>query len=85
VERTAFEGWIAEELRRIEECLDGLIASSGVGRKDVDMVFLTGGSSFVPAVRAIFETRFGAEKIRTGEQFTSVARGLAVAARMRGL
>jgi hypothetical chaperone protein len=42
------------------------------------MVFLTGGSSFVPAVRRIFTARFGAEKIRTGDEFTSVARGLAL-------
>jgi hypothetical chaperone protein len=44
------------------------------------MVFLTGGSSFVPAVRRIFEKRFGAEKIRSGNEFTSVARGLALKA-----
>jgi hypothetical chaperone protein len=44
------------------------------------MVFLTGGSSFVPAVRRIFESRFGAGRIRTGNEFTSVARGLAVSA-----
>jgi hypothetical chaperone protein len=44
------------------------------------MVFLTGGSSFVPAVRRIFEARFGAGRIRTGNEFTSVARGLAVRA-----
>src|SRR6202521_6099081 len=48
--------------------------------EDVDMVFLTGGSSFVPAVRRIFETRFGVSRIRTGNEFTSVARGLAVKA-----
>lgn len=80
VERAAFESWIAEELARIEECLDRLIAESHVDRSDVDMVFLTGGSSFVPSVRAIFERRFGAEKLRTGNEFTSVARGLALAA-----
>jgi hypothetical chaperone protein len=42
------------------------------------MVFLTGGSSFVPAVRRIFESRFGADRIRAGNEFTSVARGLAL-------
>ncbi|MGA1989055.1 MAG: Hsp70 family protein [Candidatus Sulfotelmatobacter sp.] len=54
-------------------------ATSGVLPKDIDMVFLTGGSSFVPAVRRIFETRFG-ERIRGGNEFTSVARGLALKA-----
>ena len=46
----------------------------------IDSVFLTGGSSFVPAVRRIFIERFGAERIRMGDEFTSVARGLAVRA-----
>jgi molecular chaperone DnaK (HSP70) len=46
----------------------------------VDMVFLTGGSSFVPAVRRIFEMRFGEKRIRGGNEFTSVARGLALKA-----
>ena len=45
-----------------------------------DMVFLTGGSSFVPAVKKIFETRFGKKRIRGGNEFTSVARGLALKA-----
>ena len=44
------------------------------------MVFLTGGSSFVPAVRRIFERRFGEKRIRGGNEFTSVARGLALKA-----
>jgi hypothetical chaperone protein len=46
----------------------------------VDRVFLTGGTSFVPAVRAIFERRFGASRVRAGNEFTSVARGLALRA-----
>ena len=78
VTRAAFETWIAEELGQIETCLDSLMGSAGIRKQDVDMVFLTGGSSFVPAVRAIFESRFGAERIRTGNEFTSVTRGLAV-------
>jgi hypothetical chaperone protein len=81
VRRADFETWIAEELSLIETCVDGLLASSGVARMDVDRVFLTGGTSFVPAVRALFETRFGAERIRAGNEFTSVAQGLALKAR----
>jgi hypothetical chaperone protein len=80
VTRAEFELWIAEELAGVEEKVDALLAKTGVDAKDVDMVFLTGGSSFVPAVRRIFESRFGANKIRTGDEFTSVARGLALRA-----
>ncbi len=81
VERTAFEGWIAEELEQISGCVDGLLKQCGVAAARVDKVFLTGGSSFVPAVRRVFESRFGAEKITAGNEFTSVARGLALKAR----
>lgn len=66
-----------EELAQIEACVDSLMGASGIARTDVDMVFLTGGSSIVPAVRRIFESRFGPAHIRSGNEFTSVARGLA--------
>ena len=79
VTRGEFEDWIGEELTRIESCVDSLMAASGVSCRDVDMVFLTGGSSFVPAVRRIFAARFG-DRIRAGNEFTSVARGLALTA-----
>jgi hypothetical chaperone protein len=80
VTREAFEGWIREELLAIEQCIDSLLETSGVSRRDVDRVFLTGGSSLVPAVRRIFEVRFGEQRIRTGNEFISVARGLALRA-----
>ncbi len=80
LERASFEEWISEELGQIARCVDSLLASSGVLPNDVDRVFLTGGSSFVPAVRRIFETRFGKKRIRGGNEFTSVARGLALKA-----
>ncbi len=76
--RSDFEGWIADELGQMAECVDTLLKSSAAEAGDVDMVFLTGGSSFVPAVRRIFESRFGADRIRAGNEFTSVARGLAL-------
>jgi hypothetical chaperone protein len=80
VERASFEQWTSEELGQIAGCVDSLLSSSGVLPRDVEMVFLTGGSSFVPAVRRIFETRFGEKRIRGGNEFTSVARGLALKA-----
>jgi hypothetical chaperone protein len=80
VERHDFEEWIAPELLQIAGCVDRLMTAAGVPSAQVDMVFLTGGSSFVPAVRRIFETRFGKDRIRTGNEFTSVAAGLALKA-----
>jgi hypothetical chaperone protein len=80
VTRTDFEGWITDELASIEDCVDTLLASSRIAPGAVDRVFLTGGTSFVPAVRRIFEGRFGAVRVRTGNEFTSVAQGLALRA-----
>ncbi|CAN5653164.1 Hsp70 family protein [soil metagenome] len=80
VTREDFESWIADQLESIETCVDGLLRTSGVAASQVDRVFLTGGTSFVPAVRRIFESRFSPERVRTGNEFTSVAQGLALRA-----
>jgi hypothetical chaperone protein len=81
ITRPQFDGWIAEETTAMEECVDRLLATTGVAAKDVDQVFMTGGTSFVPAVRRIFDERFGAAKIRAGGEMISVATGLALRAR----
>jgi hypothetical chaperone protein len=80
VTRAQFEEWISDEMTQMANCVDGLLARVGVDAKDVDQVFLTGGSSFVPAVRRIFEDRFGADRIRAGGELISVASGLALRA-----
>ena len=80
VARREFESWIASDLHAIEDAIEKLLAASGVDPQSVDRVFLTGGTSFVPAVRRIFETRFGHDRIRSGNEFTSVAHGLALRA-----
>ena len=80
VTRLEFETWIEPELQLIAGCVDRLLGATGVPPGDIDHVFLTGGSSFVPAVRQIFIDRFGAPKITGGEELTSVATGLALRA-----
>jgi len=80
VSRTDFEGWIGDDLAAIEATVDGLLRDTGIAAEKVNRVFLTGGTSFVPAVRAIFDRRFGRDRVRTGNEFTSVAMGLALSA-----
>ena len=80
VARTAFEKWIEPELGAIATSIDRLLAFTGVSVDDIDRVFLTGGSSFVPAVRQLFVDRFGTMKIAGGDELTSVATGLALRA-----
>ena len=78
VRRGEFEEWIADDLVRIEGALDLALGRAGVPAEAIDRVFLTGGSSLIPAIRAIFERRFGEERIATGGELTSIAHGLAL-------
>ncbi len=80
VTRADFERWIAEELHAIAHCLDEVLKRAGEKAAAIDRVFLTGGTSFVPSVRKIFERRFGRERLEGGSEFTSVAQGLALRA-----
>ena len=79
VSRADFESWITDELQSIETTVDGLLTTSGIEANQIDRVFLTGGTSFVPAVRHIFESRFPT-RVVSGNEFTSVAQGLALRA-----
>ncbi len=76
VTRVEFEQWIAPELTQIATAVDSLLASTSLVPSAITRVFLTGGTSFVPAVRAIFESCFPG-RVVTGDEFTSVAQGLA--------
>lgn len=78
IARRDFEHWIAPELAQIDAALDRVFTVSGLTPADVDQAFLTGGSSFVPALRALFESRFGAARLATGDQLQSIASGLAL-------
>ena len=78
VRRADFESWIADDLARIEGALDDVLTTTNTSPDAIDKVFLTGGTSFVPAVRRIFTERFGQERIETGGELLSIAHGLAL-------
>lgn len=78
VKRSDFERWIAPDLARIEGALDEVLEQTNTAPDAIDKVFLTGGTSFVPAVRGIFSRRFEASKIESGGELLSIAHGLAL-------
>ena len=80
IERAAFDQWIADDLQKIEDAVDEALGEAKLDATEIDRVFLTGGTSFVPAVRAIFDQRFDPKKIETGDQLESIAYGLALIA-----
>ncbi len=83
ITREEFESCIADDLQRITRCVQSTLERAAVGHDGIDRVLLTGGSSFVPAVRRIFSAMFGEDKLVNLDAFTSVAHGLAVSARLR--
>ena len=79
VSRSQFEDWIDPEVSQISSCVDGLLKTCNVATHEVNAIFMTGGSSFVPKIRRLFAQKFGAETpVRAGQEFTSVAEGLAI-------
>ena len=78
IARADFEAWIAPELTQIERALQQALDDAGLPASSIDKVFLTGGTSFVPAVRRMFTERFGEAKVVTGGEFESIATGLAL-------
>ncbi len=78
ITRQDFESWIAGDVARIAGAVDRALANAGVGAGDIEKVFLTGGTSFVPAIRRLFVDRFGEDRLTSADQFESIAYGLAL-------
>jgi hypothetical chaperone protein len=81
ITRPEFESWIADDVARIAETVDQALEAAGLQAREIDKVFLTGGSSFIPAIWRVFGERFGDAKLTTGDQFESIAYGLALIGR----
>ena len=78
IARRDFEGWIADDLARMAAALDDALRNASITATEIDRVFLTGGTSFVPAVRCLFEDRFPPDRIESGDELLSIANGLAL-------
>ena len=75
-----FDHYTAKLTKEITDYLDGFLAKHDLASSDIETVFLTGGTSLIRSLRRKFEERFGQDKIRDGNEFTSVADGLALSA-----
>ena len=76
--RGRFESLIAPMLRDTEALLDAALAKAGVAAGDIVEVVTTGGSSAIPAFRALLARHFPRSRVRDAAAFTSVAAGLAM-------
>lgn len=80
VTRSQFTRYTADLTGQITGYLDQFLADAALTPAAIETVFLTGGTSLIPSLRAEFSQRFGEARIRDGNEFTSVADGLALSA-----
>ncbi len=62
----------------LAECLDTCLEQArerGLGPDDIDDVLMVGGSTLLPDVYAVFEKRFGRDRVRAWQPFEAVAYG----------
>lgn len=71
-----FETINQDNFQQIADCIDDVVARSGLLPTQIDSVFLTGGTSRIPYIQSLFAQRFGREKLESRDAFTSVVHGL---------
>jgi hypothetical chaperone protein len=82
-ERVDFERAIEAKTARLYKTASDCIAAAGLSAAAVDTIFLTGGSSRVPAVRAAIARAAPLARMASGSDFLSVALGLTQMAAIR--
>lgn len=78
VTRNEFEEFIHEDIKRITKCVESTLSDAALSPRDIDVVFLTGGSSYILCIKKYFQEIFGKEKINQTNAFTSVSYGLGI-------
>ncbi len=81
--RDQFDDCVAVPLARITATLHSLLAQAGVGPADIGTVFMTGGSSGLPVLRACVAAVLPGVSIATGDMLGSVGTGLALDAQRK--
>ena len=72
-----YDSIIDKDLNRINNYLDEFLSKNNINPNEINSLFLTGGTSLVPAVQNLFKTRFPHINLNSGDNFKSVAKGLA--------
>ncbi|MFP5080235.1 Hsp70 family protein [Pedobacter sp. JCM 36344] len=77
VSRMEYDQIIQKDLNKISKYLDEFLLKNNILTTDIDSLFLTGGTSMVSAVNNLFNDKFPEKPIHSGDNFISVAKGLA--------
>lgn len=81
--RKVFDEAAAPLVERIGATIDRVLKSAGARADKVRSIYLTGGGSGMPALRACIAARLPGARIAEGDTFGSIASGLAVTAAHR--
>ncbi|MEZ5776228.1 MAG: Hsp70 family protein [Hyphomicrobiaceae bacterium] len=81
--RTVLDSAISRELERLTGAVEATRSAAGEAGGQVGTLFLTGGTSAVPAVRSLLARAFGNARTVEGDLFDSVGMGLALDAQRR--
>lgn len=68
---------IFKDIQKISRYLDDFLNQHHIKPEDIDSLFLTGGTSMVAAVKQLFNSKFPNTPVHSGDNFISVAKGLA--------
>lgn len=74
---TQYNELIQKDMNKISAYLDTFLSANQISIAEIDSLFLTGGTSMVSAVKTMFQTKFPNVQIHSGDNFISVAKGLA--------
>jgi len=80
MERAEFAHIIEDNLERMLDSIEEAEKLAGIAPGDLDFVLTTGGTSLIPAIRQMLVDRYGEERLKQRDTFTSVATGLAIVA-----
>ncbi|MBB6237311.1 putative chaperone protein [Pedobacter sp. AK013] len=68
---------IEKDINKIDAYLDQFMETYKIKPEEIDCLFLTGGTSMVSAVQNMFKSKFPHIPLNSGDNFKSVAKGLA--------
>jgi hypothetical chaperone protein len=72
-----YEKIIDKDVNRIASYLDEFLSKNHILLENIDSLFLTGGTSMVGSIQNLFKNRFPHIRLNSGDNFKSVAKGLA--------
>lgn len=80
IERSDFNIYCENLITKLVATIDSTLNAAGVTAKDINSVFLTGGTTQIPIILACIRTSFPNSQLVKGDIYGSVGKGLAIEA-----